>query len=1725
MKFSRPIEFNPTSSNDFTFDEYALDVLAAPFRGLEGLGHGIYNLGDFVSFDVLPDWDEQRLLGRSKTTAGSLVEGITQFAVPFGAIGKGLSYAGKAARAGTATGVLGKAGKAMTKTGSGKFTDLNGLGYLSAGMASDFVAFDGQEQRLSNLIQQFPELQNPVTEFLAADEGDSELLGRTKNVLEGILIELGVGAVLKPFMAGLRAVKTRGREISKGASKEDAVKSALLEYGDDMASDSYVALDAAQIKQSDGLGQQTFSARKSGTFSDEIDSSTMELLKTGRKVETIKGKTYETISPTGGPAPSIDNVLKSLSKNANSPEVKKLAQGLRKIIKDQDDKDVLVTLSDDAGDPSKIRGGSTNKVQGSYSPSKDRIVLFPKADEQTLVHEMLHGVTARKINAWVKHGGDERAVTLENIDNVIKNRKAPKPIRELASSFKEAMEEFKRLQKTGYGPTEQGKMLYAFKDLDEFLVAAFTDYDLQKLLRRMPSSDNRTVFQKIVDAVKDMLGYSHRADGSLLDKVLRDSAQIISAGRPEYIGKASLVERGLWSIKSTTRSLTSDQLSKLREDKNLPEKLRKDGSHPTQIATTVTTYKKVKPQLNEGKTIDFGAGKNIANKAGIKADTYEPFPEKDFDPTFSDASTIPDNSYDNVINNAVLNVVPQDIRDGIVKDIGRILKPGGKGFVNVRGKDVFGAKHTVVNKDNAEVIVDSTGAYQKGFTDNELVDYLEDVLGDGFDVRISSKEFGTVSAVITKRSDDAMASVRGDLSETLDKITARNVETGGVQAVRGTGAGKMKDPKTGEITSTIDGGLQQQELDTLLEAGSEKLLKEGKVGAEFTEGKANAIAVQEMADATGADKGTLEGLLNASAGDKLAQQRIAGRMLALRRFMGANGLDLIEMAEQYSKGVKDGQPDELLAATIKSKMDMQLHIQARASELASGFGQGLRSTQFKAKVGLSPKEIANTKLRQEYLRRRGGMDINDIVNNILMAKDGSGDDLFNTIIALNKTVRGANGGMFTKMVREYYINSLLWGPRTMTVNFLGNGISSNIRQFERYIGGWLSADPKLRAGVVNSWSLGVFSKELWTFFSKAWKAGDSLLDNAGGTFKGDVGNEQAVGAITGENMGQALDALRGTKGALEGADTFKTAIDYIGKAVRIPSKFLVSTDELYKQLEFRRRAMAQLWMQAGERGLTNPEDIAKYVTETVEGLVTNSGRHFSEASLIKDASDAADKMDFKDHVERERFMADNVEQARAEKLEFAREKGLVDNDEDLGALQQLSEQWVEPNLQSARNVTFTDELTDPVSKGIQQLFSKMPMGWIIMPFIKAPTNILKFSFGRALALFRVGYEAAAEKVFPGLTANRDTFIKQLNSEDALVRAEAQGKLATGVVMNTALLTTMFAFKDKITGGGPLDTRQKRMWEAAGNRPYSIKIGDTWVSYQRLDPIATMVGVAADMISVMDDSIHAYDAEIGEKALAAMMVTFARNVTNKSYLAGIDQFMKAMTQPEKSAEATLSRIAAGFVPNVLYQGQSLEGDQELKEIRSLGDAFYKKLPGLSDRLDLRRNILGEAYEAEMFEAGPSEVINPFNPIAFSTKTNDPILTEMANLHHGFSPPSHKLSRLVDLTQFTASNGRSAYDRWLELHSEVKVRNKTLRQALQGLINSKRYKSLDPRSTPGLPSPRASLITRVLSDYRSKALKQMLQEFPEAKRMYDQASSAKTMSRRGASYDDVLSLLQQ
>jgi len=164
--------------------------------------------------------------------------------------------------------------------------------------------------------------------------------------------------------------------------------------------------------------------------------------------------------------------------------------------------------------------------------------------------------------------------------------------------------------------------------------------------------------------------------------------------------------------------------------------LAPDSSRKTQITTTTPTYRKVRDLLPEGKTLDFGSGKGVGAR-DVGFDTYEPFPDADFTPNHSSAKDISDESYENVTSLNVLNVVKPETRTEIVTDIGRILKPGGTAIITTRGADVFGnAKNPVkgVLGDEPGSVITSSGTYQKGFTQSELQEYVQETLGKGFKV-------------------------------------------------------------------------------------------------------------------------------------------------------------------------------------------------------------------------------------------------------------------------------------------------------------------------------------------------------------------------------------------------------------------------------------------------------------------------------------------------------------------------------------------------------------------------------------------------------------------------------------------------------------------------------------------------------------------------------------------------------------------------------------------------------------------------------------------------------------------------------------------------------------------------------------------------------------------------------------------------------------------------------
>ena len=400
-----------------------------------------------------------------------------------------------------------------------------------------------------------------------------------------------------------------------------------------------------------------------------------------------------------------------------------------------------------------------------------------------------------------------------------------------------------------------------------------------------------------------------------------------------------------------------------------------------------------------------------------------------------------------------------------------------------------------------------------------------------------------------------------------------------------------------------------------------------------------------------------------------------------------------------------------------------------------------------------------------------------------------------------------------------------------------------------------------------------------------------------------------------------------------------------------------------------------------------------------------------------------------------------------------------------------------------------------ISQGISKFKEKVPLFNFIVPFIRTPTNILKFSLGRT------GVGALSELAF-----RRKQLMEQVTSSDPRVRAEVKGRLAVATATSGAFFTYMMSNAEIITGRGPDDKARNEAWQQSGKRPYSIKMGNTWVSYQKLDPLATIMGLVADFVHA--DDYNDFDEGKVQEFMATFALAFVNNVTNKSYVKGLDSLVQAFRDPVANIGKIGTNVAGGFVPTLFSQSMGVADERILRESRTLLDAMLKKVPIAEQGVPAKRNFLGEAVTLEN-KVGGFGIINPFY---MSTESDDIVDQEITRLQHGFHRVTPKLHGALDLREHS-ENGRQAYDRLLEIQSEAKINGLTQRQALRRLMKSKGYKNLPEESDSdiGMKSPRVNQINKIIRKYRIFSRNQLLKEFPELRAQYDKMTADRLQYR--------------
>lgn len=273
-------------------------------------------------------------------------------------------------------------------------------------------------------------------------------------------------------------------------------------------------------------------------------------------------------------------------------------------------------------------------------------------------------------------------------------------------------------------------------------------------------------------------------------------------------------------------------------------------------------------------------------------------------------------------------------------------------------------------------------------------------------------------------------------------------------------------------------------------------------------------------------------------------------------------------------------------------------------------------------------------------------------------------------------------------------------------------------------------------------------------------------------------------------------------------------------------------------------------------------------------------------------------------------------------------------------------------------VTLQTEL-GKAGKAIQTL-ARIPGMGFFLPFIKTPANSLKRGLERT--------------PFALLSSNIRETISRGGPEADLVKA----RIATGSAL-MGVFTTM-AVNGMITGGGPSDNNVRRAWREAGWQPYSIKIGDTYVSYARLEPYATFLGLAADMGEMGVDLAEAIEngdvsGEEVEDLVAMLTFSVAENVTNKSFLSGLGDLLDAVRRSESFGPRAFQNVASGFVPNMVAVSNRALLDDQLRYTRTTLDAIRAKIPGFSKDLPPTYDVFGEPRTYTQIGFG-IDTLNPF-----------------------------------------------------------------------------------------------------------------------------------------------------
>ena len=256
---------------------------------------------------------------------------------------------------------------------------------------------------------------------------------------------------------------------------------------------------------------------------------------------------------------------------------------------------------------------------------------------------------------------------------------------------------------------------------------------------------------------------------------------------------------------------------------------------------------------------------------------------------------------------------------------------------------------------------------------------------------------------------------------------------------------------------------------------------------------------------------------------------------------------------------------------------------------------------------------------------------------------------------------------------------------------------------------------------------------------------------------------------------------------------------------------------------------------------------------------------------------------------------------------------------------------------------------DKLTQAVYSLRNVPGVKWFI-PFVQTPMNILKQG---------IEYSPLGITTLPGATNKTEQLGKTLMGSMVFTGAGS-------LILNT-----------DSTWSAPTSKNQKEAFYSTGRQPYSIKLGDQWVSYSRLGPLAYPIAMAAALKYYTQQDPKAFEGD-RLKQVGKAMGGLAKFFSDQSYVQGIGNLVKTIQGDPTAVKDLIASIPAQSIPlSSLVAWVARIVDPVYRKPGGFLESIEARIPGLSTQVPPYTNMLGEPSQRD------KPLLNALSPVAMST----------------------------------------------------------------------------------------------------------------------------------------------